>query len=215
MSLCPTKDIHSVYLDNELPLSYVKEYENHIQNCPKCAAELERIKALRSVLNQDSEETKLSKKDLNASFNRLQMKMNYSKHTRITQSPKFEAVKYSIPAIAAAAVFALILPVGLKSKTIENPQVATITPITQGTTVKNENVVLSGNIPSGAVITAKPVVSSHQKTQKNTILDVDVFRPNFDNENTISIKITVPGINANPYTTEIELPVDLYKGYIE
>ena len=41
---------------------------------------------------------------------------------------------------------------------------------------------------------------------------VDVFRPNFDNGNTISIKITIPGMNTVPYTTEINVPVDEYKG---
>ena len=218
MSFCPTKDLHSVYLDNELPLSYVKEYEEHIQNCAKCKAELESIKNLRSVLIQDEKETKFTKKEMDASFARLQMKMNYSKHTKPVQKQKSEIIKYVIPAMAAAAVFALVLPVGFKSKTETNNTVAAISPITQPSTVslQNDNVVLSGNIPSGAVINATPVNTNNKKVQRKMIQDVDVFRPNFDNENTISIKITVPGINANPYTTEIDFPVDmLYTGSFE
>ena len=41
MSTCPENDIHSLYLDNELPLSYREEYEAHIKSCPKCAKKLE------------------------------------------------------------------------------------------------------------------------------------------------------------------------------
>ena len=33
MSFCPSKDIHSVYLDNELPEVYKAEYEAHIAVC--------------------------------------------------------------------------------------------------------------------------------------------------------------------------------------
>ena len=56
MSFCPSKDIHSVYLDNELPEIYKAEYESHIALCPKCKAELERLRGLRAVLKADSDE---------------------------------------------------------------------------------------------------------------------------------------------------------------
>ena len=204
MSLCPTKDIHSVYLDNELPLSYVAEYENHVRNCARCSAELDNLKKLRSLMTQDSSKTELGKKDLDESFARLQMKMHFKKNTRSFRHSEHETIKYVIPAVAAAAVFALILPVGLKSKgkqvqVYDTTALNTIAPTITGSTVMN----------------GTTVSTNTQKTRKNFMRDVDVFRPNFDNENNISIKITVPGINATPYTTEIELPADLYKGFFE
>ena len=49
MYTCPEKDIHSVYIDNELPEAYIAEYEAHVKNCPKCAAELALLRNLNSV----------------------------------------------------------------------------------------------------------------------------------------------------------------------
>ena len=43
MSFCPSKDIHSVYLDGELPENYKAEYELHISHCEKCRKELEQL----------------------------------------------------------------------------------------------------------------------------------------------------------------------------
>jgi hypothetical protein len=44
MSFCPTKDIHSIYLDNEMPEIYKAEYESHVATCKKCQQELNKIK---------------------------------------------------------------------------------------------------------------------------------------------------------------------------
>ena len=46
MSFCPSKDIHSVYLDGELPENYKAEYELHVSHCEKCRKELEQLKAV-------------------------------------------------------------------------------------------------------------------------------------------------------------------------
>ena len=71
MSTCPEKDIHSVYLDNELPPVYIKEYEAHVSQCAQCKNELERIKALRDNLRADSAAIALSSADLEKSFERF------------------------------------------------------------------------------------------------------------------------------------------------
>lgn len=213
MSLCPTKDIHSVYLDNEMPLSYIKDYEAHVQNCPKCSAELNRMKSLRAMLKNDSLED-LTEDELDESFARLQMKMRFSKNTKTTVYTERRTLsttfKYAIPAMAAAAVFALVLPLGLKGrKNAASQPVAAVAPISANTVSFQPDGPrnLSGNIPHSAVATGR-VVSTREAS------NIDVFRPNFDNENTISIKITVPGMNAVPYTTEIDFPVDMYKGKV-
>ena len=33
MSTCPEKDIHSIYVDGELPENYIKQYESHLSSC--------------------------------------------------------------------------------------------------------------------------------------------------------------------------------------
>lgn len=125
MSTCPSKDLHSVYLDNELPLSYVKEYENHVKNCPKCTAELQKLKNLREFFQEDSKSIKFSEQDLDKSYERLLTRMSYHKNTNKTQNVftlgRFNSTaKYIFTGIAAAAVIAVILPVRLKNNAPQN-----------------------------------------------------------------------------------------------
>jgi len=231
MSLCPTKDIHSVYLDDELPLSMIKDYEAHIASCPKCAAELEQLKKIRAGLDQ-LKTPEMSQLEMDESFRRLQIRMSYSKHTK-----KFEkktsfvsVVKYTVPAMAAAAVFAIVLPVGLNRKGSETAETSAATiaslPIVTSTVGTNSGFNnlngFAGNTVSGdnGMMGRSPMgpMRPHGMAQNMGMMNenmsgvVDVFRPNFDNGNTISIKITIPGMNTVPYTTEINVPVDEYKG---
>ena len=74
MSFCPTKDIHSVYLDGELPEVYKAEYEQHIQNCEKCRKELMQLKAIHSMFKADSDSMNLDSHYMDESFQRLQIK---------------------------------------------------------------------------------------------------------------------------------------------
>ena len=213
MSLCPTKDIHSVYLDNELSLSYVKEYELHVQSCPRCLAELEKVKKLRQVL-ADCDVPEMSSFEMEEGFKRLQIRMSYSKHTKsVEKKPVLSTLKYAVPAMAAAAVFAIVLPVGQgKSKKVETSEIAqasiTNLPLISGNAVNSGINGFSGNRNSMMKPGMRPTNVMNEKMPQV----VDVFRPNFDNENTISIKITIPGMNTVPYTTEIDVPVDMYKG---
>lgn len=225
MSSCPTKDIHSIYLDNELPLSYAKEYEAHIQSCSECAAELERLKKVRELMSLGNP-AELTQQEMDESFRRLQSRMAYSKHSKLAErKPVVSNVfRFSVPAMAAAAVFALVLPVGLKAgrtnKSVSEPltakadepvfnTVSSVAPIrgnTVGTNQMNRSFMSMRNMERMNRIS--------RTTEQSEVYPqvVDVFCPNFDNGNNISIKITIPGINAVPYTTEIDVPVDMYKG---
>ena len=51
MYSCPTDDIHSIYLDKELPFEYQKLYEEHIRGCPECSRKLERMKKIKEFLS--------------------------------------------------------------------------------------------------------------------------------------------------------------------
>ena len=55
MDTCPEKDIHSIYLDNELPKQYLEKYQSHIASCPKCQMQLEQLKNIRQTLKDDSD----------------------------------------------------------------------------------------------------------------------------------------------------------------
>ena len=108
MSFCPTKDIHSVYLDGELPENYKAEYELHISHCEKCRKELEQLKALRSLFKADSDSLNLDQHFMDESFQRLQIKMAYSRNVgKLPQKSPFKVISYVASGIAAAAVLAL------------------------------------------------------------------------------------------------------------
>ena len=57
--------------------------------------------------------------------------------------------------------------------------------------------------------------NSEYHKEKQLIKDVDVFRPAFSEDKTISIRITIPGIGQVPVTAEVKLPVNVSSGYFE
>ena len=223
MSFCPSKDIHSVYLDGELPENYKAEYELHISHCEKCRKELEHLKAVRDMFKADSDSLNLDERFMDESFQRLQIKMAYAKNVgKAPQKSPFKVISYVASGVAAAAVLALVLPLGLKSNKASavNPTVASTNsaaPLFETASSKTVNnvsydsgrsVAISGNI--------QDVVLSYEKQRKNksfvkNVNDVDVLRPDFQNE-AINIKITVPGMGDFPVTTEINVPMEYVSG---
>ena len=233
MSFCPSKDIHSVYLDGELPENYKAEYEFHLSHCEKCRKELEQLKAVRSIFKADSDSLNLDEHFMDESFQRLQVKLAYSRNIRTApQKSPFRVISYVASGVAAAAVLALVLPLGLKSTKASSESAAVASPLIQSVSSvsavpitavstnssgssnnvgydSGRSVVVSGNI--------QDVVLTSEKQRKNTssfaknVSDVDVLRPDFQNE-AINIKITVPGMGDFPVTTEINLPVEYVSG---
>jgi hypothetical protein len=126
MSTCPDKDIHSIYIDNELPAAYVAEYEAHVKSCPRCQAQLNRLRAFRQTFSGDAKNMMLSQAALDAGFERLQARLSYSKVTGRNVHPFAEALKTSptvrtiAGAAVAAAVVAIILPVRMTTKSSTN-----------------------------------------------------------------------------------------------
>lgn len=227
MSFCPTKDIHSVYLDNELPEHFKAEYELHLKNCPACQKELEKLKSLRAMLSADSEAITPDSHYMDQSFERLQIKMTYSKNATKAKKNTNINYKYIASATAAAAVFALIVPLRLKSSVAaSNPgsvaiasNVNTVVPVTaaRNSAVMANNVsfdsgrsvLVSGNIHD-------TVLSSESKRKEQigftkNVKEVEVFRPELEDE-AISIRITVPGVGEIPVVTEINVPRTVISG---
>ena len=136
MSTCPEKDVHSLYLDNELPPAYIGQYEEHIASCADCRAKLERLKKLHALLSQDSATLTKSQEELDQSFNRLQAKLSYSRTisraNRRSISDHVIKLKNSagfVGALAGAAAAALVMVfLPSPSKTAE-PAASQFTPV--------------------------------------------------------------------------------------
>lgn len=217
MSFCPSKDIHSVYLDNELPEVYKAEYEDHVKNCPACQKELNNLKAIRTALKADSDSIKIDDEFMEKSYDRLMIKMAYSKNSSRAHKESSVNWKYVSIAAAAAAVFAFVIPFGLKD-----------TPVVQNTALAsslaqlNSNVIAANNVSLGSgrnvLVSGNIDTVNHSSTNMTgksqlveTTKDVEVLRPNLEDE-TISIRISVPGLGDIPVTAEINVPMDLISG---
>ena len=203
MSTCPEKDIHSVYLDNELPPVYIKEYEAHVNQCAQCKNELERIKALRDNLRADAAAIALSSADLEKSFERLQARMSYAKVTASSNVHRFFVPKWAIGAAAAVIVAAIALP--MRSRTEKNAEIAAVPEQAQTVAEIKPPKIPQAMIPMthlSSLISEEPnakpstvgfSANREQKglqTIKNSLNSVDVFRPEVP-EKAISIKITL------------------------
>lgn len=224
MFTCPEDDIHSIYLDNELPPHFVAEYEAHIASCPKCKAKLEKFKKIHEELKADSDSINLSKEFLDQSFERLQSRMRYAKAVE-NSKPKaktllFPELKKYIPAaVAAAAVFAVMLPFSISSRNNVSPapQVAEaqIQPIKrnvnftfdQGSTIRAQQTSMTSDVYSSftmdrfnATLTDEDTfIPSLQKKENHVVNDSailltdDFFMPDFvQSEKPVLLKVYVP-----------------------
>lgn len=231
MSLCPSNDLHSVYLDNELPQEFVAGYEDHINNCPECKAKLEKLKAVRGMFTVDSKEITPDEHFLDESFDRLTIKMSYAKNVRQPRK-EFSVKSFSYVAMAAAAViaFAFIVPVRMNSVKGAAPE-TTVASIPYASGANNvslnsgRSVVISGNI-DGAVLPQRfdPEHRHHhhdgrfyendfmQERKSDLITNVEMLRPNFEDSATFSIKITIPGVGSGLISADMPLPEGVITG---
>lgn len=137
MSTCPENDIHSIYLDNELPENFIAEYEAHINSCPKCRAKLEAMRKTHDLFRNDSKSIELDADFMEKSFDRLTSRMRFTKVVSEASQEKtlmFPVKKYLPAAAAAALVFAIMLPVNSKARqNTENAAVAQLKTIKRTT----------------------------------------------------------------------------------
>ena len=123
---------------------------------------------------------------------------------------------------AAAAVFALVIPVRINSAKVQpSASVAPVMPLAANNVSfdSGKSTVISGNIDSTVLKSGKSVMARNVSTSSNAAQkapisfvgnnEVELLRPEFE---TISIKITLPGIDSVPVTTEVQLPMDVVSG---
>ena len=218
MSTCPTKEIHSLYLDNELPQNHREQYEAHIEGCDKCRKELERLRAVRALFQKDDAAITPDKAFMDASYERLMLKMNYSKNAGRSSYSKFSlrSWKIVVPAAAALVLLALAIPLkfaagrsGVKTMSATS---SIYSKVPSTVSEQLENVAFDGEKIFGSSAQSAKVtnVSNVSAAASKLIQDVEVFRPMVEGtEKTISIRITVPGNDDVPVTTEIEVPLDV------
>lgn len=205
MYSCPADDIHSLYVDNELPLSYAKQYEAHIASCEECSKKLEKLRSMKDFFKADSEKIDLSSADLDKSYERLMTKMKYSKNTRFERQMPGQKIFVGIAAAAAVLAFAII-PASIFSgggKT-SSVQVANLVPVErpQKANLSNKNIIINGNINENL-----PRTVSTGRLVNTSLADVDVFRPDFNGNSSFSIKISVPALEDNEEKVlEVKLP---------
>lgn len=125
MSTCPKNDIHSIYLDGELPVQYVDAYESHVRSCAACQKRLRSLKALHAAFSADSAACSISLEEKQRGFERLKVRLSYAKTTRhagfvhdISQTAK-STWKYVLTGAVAALVVALVLPLRFSRNPVE------------------------------------------------------------------------------------------------
>lgn len=268
MFTCPDKEIHSVYLDGELPASIERDYEAHIASCDKCRAELKRLQFVRDILEKDA----LSITPDNAFKERSWLKLsNRLRYNRIIKDARpswavqkslgnafAKGVWHILPAAVAAAIVAVVLPVRMRQSAAQggaeqaaqstvNAPMLTSVPMTGGMIgtmpnaiggytggAVNASLPQFGNVPFNGGKTSSSMGSNtagfyHKRRggvprvfgnttggSTGLALDVgsiDMFRPDFseDEEKTISIRISVPGLKGERAYTTISVPVDALK----
>ncbi len=107
MSKCPGNDIHSLYIDNELPTTYKIEYETHLVSCEHCRNQFQRYQAMRNQLSALEDLNELT-----GNYERLKTELRFRTNSAkgsVNQTMLF--VRKFSPILVAAAVVAVFLPV--------------------------------------------------------------------------------------------------------
>jgi hypothetical protein len=153
MSTSLEKDLHSVYIDGEMPESFVSQYESIVQEDSNEKARLEKMQRLHSLLQEDSNEKTVSEQFIEESFERLQTKMRYAKNISLSSEPKSYItpfLKYASSFAAAAAVFAVVfIPIHYNSLSKAKETAVAAISIIKGKEIEpiaKKDVVIDGNI---------------------------------------------------------------------
>ncbi len=199
MSTCPDKDIHSIYIDDELQKKYEEEYLAHINQCDSCLKERNKLSKITSLLKEDSLNLEFSEEKLQNSFNQLQTKLRYSNNVRKIKPSETHNFTWIIPAAAAVLAFVLFMPMN-KTSTKYNSTINTV-PISIAGTQLNEGISTvetpkikndTGKIyNTGIYYTNTDYIPNISFTSQSPLIGTDFFRPHFNTEEHISVKISL------------------------
>lgn len=219
MSTCPDSSLISVYLDNELPEPYKTQFEAHLASCSTCSEKMSKAKNLHDLLRSDADSLVLSKEEMDESFERLQARMTYHHVTKKSSNVFQFVLKRIAPAVAAAAVFAVILPLRLlKNDDAVQPllmpvaQTASFFPsFSSAKGTKQVNTALSeANKAIRSTVSSSTMTTTVNLGDTN-LATIDIFRPDFSDD-VIHITIdlsSVSGLSQNNDSSIMATPVSI------
>ncbi len=163
MSSKISKEFHSAYADGEMPERFVSEYENLVSHSEKSSMELHRVQKIHEFLKEDAKSISLSDEELDASFEKLKSRMNFSKNIRLSQkSKRQQALQFALPSIATAAAAIFVFALAPSHKTVESTAEIAAIPHTEIQPISSEGVKVDGTIQSGQFAAS----SSSDSTEK-------------------------------------------------
>ena len=191
MSICPENDIHSVYLDGELNSPYKEQYLEHLQNCASCTEKLNKLKLVQGILREDSKNISLSDEQLAESYQKLSTLLKFRDVTKKSTNSPLVFLNKVIPAMAAALIIAVVLPIRLISGGISQQDLSFVSQNTNIPKLFTERGIIADDaIAKNA--TSQLLVSD---TNKNVLNFENIFKPNIEQKSN-NIKFVV---NTLPY----------------
>lgn len=191
MSICPENDIHSVYLDGELNSPYKEQYLEHLQNCTSCTEKLNKLKLVQGILREDSKNISLSDEQLAESYQKLSTLLKFRDVTKKSTNSPLVFLNKVIPAMAAALIIAVVLPIRLISGGISQQDLSFVSQNTNIPKLFTERGIIADDaIAKNA--TSQLLVSD---TNKNVLNFENIFMPNIEQKSN-NIKFVV---NTLPY----------------
>lgn len=199
MSTCPDLDLYSVYLDNELPEQYKESLESHLAECSECRKKFEKMKSLHEILASDSSKIVISNKALENSFEKLQARRSYKKYMKNMSRRNDIFFRRVLPAMAAALVIALVLPIRMLggSQAIQTPTLKTYTALPE--MAHNTGITMDKSFIK-SVVSSSASDNSLQKAIINTDLTSAL-------QNQILTSIDIFGSDIK--TNKIQITIDL------
>lgn len=200
MFTCPEKNIHSIYLDGELPEKFARDYEAHIVSCEKCRAELKKLRAMRKIFTKDSSSLNLNDDFMEKSFEQLQSRMRFKKIVSQGEEKSFVVSmrRTFIPmAAAAAAVFAILLPQKMNSAQDANVTAQDLPIISKAqeiTPIAKSDVIVEGEIQDVAIQKTSEqnslVASKNTKPLELKASKFEMLKSEENDESEMTIRLT-------------------------
>lgn len=193
MSICPENDIHSVYLDGELNSPYKEQYLEHLQTCSSCSEKLQKLKNLQTILREDSESITLSEKQLEDSYEKLSTLLKFRNVTKKSTVSPWTTIMKAIPAMAAALIIAIVLPIRLSNTGNTTQDISLISQANSVPKLFTERGVIADESVSKSTT---PILVSNPQTE---VFNIDnIFMPNMKNrgQNLNFVVNTLPNSNS-------------------
>lgn len=224
MSTCPDMELHSAFLDGEIAGTWYDEIKSHVESCPDCKAHVERIQSIRDVFAADSAALNLDKKELDASYERLQSRLRYKKVAARTSGAYTEFARKFVPYAAAAAFLAaVIMPAAnIRSQVKQHFNDIALLPVTSSVELIDKTGIAADKNVNVSAFQVADTNRSAVQTQPvslhvSNLTQVDIFKPEFSSSKTLPMNIKLmdvselPLIDSENHQNAVYPNVDFYR----